>query len=140
MPENNKTFVIGQMAATAVQELLELMETAPIRILAPPKSGLSMMHVLDAYDSEFLLGEVLVTRTEVELDGRRSFGMVVGDAPHHALARACADLVLEGKDQLLKTRVQNLLEREQALLVAKHREEQRLIASTKVHFDLLAGS
>lgn len=140
MKSTEQTAVIGEMSPAAVEELLELATSAPIKILSPPKSGLSMMHVLDAYDSEFLLGEVLVTRAEVELDGLRGFGMVTGDSLDRALARACAEVLLQGKDQLLKTRAQRLLEREQKNLEAKRQQDKQLIASTKVNFDLLAGS
>lgn len=140
MNNTEQTAVIGEMPPAVVEELLELATSAPIKILNPPKSGLSMMPVLDAYDSEFLLGEVLVTRAEVELDGLRGFGMITGDSPDRALARACAEVLLQGKDQLMKTRVQKLLAREQQALDKKRQQDKQLIASTKVNFDLLAGS
>lgn len=134
------TAVVNDMSLDAVQELLSLAQRAPIEIANPPKSGLSMMHVLDAFDSEFLLGEVLVTRTEVQLDGRHGFGMVPGDAPERALARACAEVLLQGPDQLLRAQMQKLLEREQQELDIRRQREAQLIAATKVIFELMAGS
>lgn len=133
------TAVVGEMPPAAIQELLDLAQAAPIEILIPPASGLSMMPVLDAFDSEFFLGEVLVSRCEVLLEGRRGFGMVTGDEPQRALARACAEVLLQGTDQLLKARVQKLLQREQSILEDRRRREARLIAGTKVHFELMTG-
>jgi len=133
------TSIVNDMPRESIRELLELAEKAPIHIISTPKAGLSMMHVLDAFDSEFLLGEVLISSAEVTLDGKRGFGMVTGDEPERSLARACAEVLLQGADELLKNRVQKLLEREQQNLVDHRRYEEKLIAGTKVTFDLMAG-
>lgn len=133
------TSIVNDMPRERVRELLELAEEAPIQIISTPKSGLSMMHVLDAFDSEFLLGEVLVSSAEVLLDGRRGFGMVSGDEPERSLARACAEVLLGGKNELLGNRVRKLLIREQQNLKEARGREEQLIAATKVQFDLMAG-
>lgn len=136
---NLNTAIVNDMPREAVRELLELAEKTPIEIISTPKSGLNMMHVLDAFDSEFLLGEVLVSSAEVILDGQRGFGMVMGDEPERSLARACAEVLLIGQDELLRTRVQKLLLREQQSLNEHRRQEKQLTAKTKVKFDLMAG-
>ena len=133
------TSIVNDMPRESIRELLELAEKAPINIVKTPKSGLDMMHVLDAFDSEFLLGEVLVSSAEVTLDGKRGFGMVTGDEPERSLARACAEVLLVGEDELLKSRVEKLLVREQQNLIEQRRHEEQLIAGTKVNFDLMAG-
>jgi phosphonate C-P lyase system protein PhnG len=134
------TAIINDMPREAVRELLELAENAPIQIISTPIAGLTMMHVLDAFDSEFLLGEVLVSKAEVLLHGERGFSMVTSDEPERALARASADVLLKVGDDLLRTRVYKLLLREQAELDRRRSDEQRLIAGTKVNFDLMPGS
>lgn len=133
------TSIINEMPRERVRELLELAERAPIRIINAPKSGLSVMHVLDAFDCEFLLGEILVSRAEVELEGHRGFGMVTGDEPERSLARACAEVLLETGNLKLRSEVRNLLLREQSDLQQQRCEEERLIAATKVSFDLMPG-
>lgn len=133
------TSIVNDMPRESVRELLELAEKAPIQIISTPKSGLNMMHVLDAFDSEFFLGEVLVSSAEVMLDGKRGFGMVTGDEPERSLARACAEVLLIGENELLKNRVQKFLAREQQKLNEVRRQEEQLIAGTKVQFDLMAG-
>ena len=134
------TAVVNDMTDDQVRQLLDLAAGAPIEIISTPRSGLTMMHALDAFDSEFLLGEVLVSRAEVELDGRRGFGMTTCDAPERALARACAEVLLQGDDQLLASRVAKLLVQAQQTLQEKHKEEARLVAATRVNFELMAGS
>lgn len=130
----------NEMSAETINDLLELTATAPIEIVRPPESGLSMLHALDAFDCEFLLGEVLVTRTEVLLDGQQSFAMVIGDEPERALARACVAALQQGQDELLKNRLQKLLDREQQRQTAERGREEQLIAATRVNFELLAGN
>jgi phosphonate C-P lyase system protein PhnG len=124
------TSIINEISREAVRELLEVAEAAPIEIVSTPRSGLTMMQVLDAFDSEFLLGEVLVSSAEVVLHGQRSFGMVTGDEPERSLASACAKVLLQGKDERLKIRVQKLLLREQAELLELRKREGQLLANT----------
>lgn len=134
------TSIINDIPREAVRELLELAERAPIEIVSSPRSGLTMMHVLDAFDSEFLLGEVLISSAEVILNGQRGFGLVTGDEPERSLARACAEVLLQGEDELLSSRVEKLLLREQIELDEQRKREERLIANTKVKFDLMTGN
>lgn len=134
------TSIINDIPREAVRELLELAEGAPIEIVSSPRSGLTMMHVLDAFDSEFLLGEVLISSAEVILNGQRGFGLVTGDEPERSLARACAEVLLQGEDELLSSRVKKLLLREQAERDEQRKREERLIANTKVKFDLMTGN
>jgi len=134
------TSILNNISREAVLELLELAGTAPIKIISAPRSGLSVMHVLDAFDSEFLLGEVLVSSAEVVLNGQRFFAMVLGEDPERALARACTEALLQGNDELLKTRIRKLLIREQAQLAEQRSRENQLIANTKVNFELMAGN
>lgn len=133
------TSIVNDISREAVRELLELAETAPIEIVSTPRSGLTMMHVLDAFDSEFLLGEILVSSAEVLLNGQRSYGMVIGDEPERSLARACAEVLLQGEDEVLAARVEKLLLREEAERDERRKCEERLIANTKVRFDLMTG-
>lgn len=136
---HKSTAVVNDISAEAVQELLALAKTAPIEIVSQPASGLTMMHMLDAFDSEFLLGEVLVTSAQVDLDGERGFGMVVGDDAPRALARACAEVLINGRDEILKARVAKLFAKEQQRINEQRRHEEQLIASTKVNFELMTG-
>lgn len=59
---------------------------------APPETALIMVRVEETVDGDhFYLGEVLVTRCEVALDGEPGWGMVAGDDPERALCAAVLD-------------------------------------------------
>jgi alpha-D-ribose 1-methylphosphonate 5-triphosphate synthase subunit PhnG len=143
VPESGEwisTLVVGEMPAEAVEKLLSLAQNELIEIVRPPQTGMTLMTVLDAFDAPFHLGEVLTTEAEVALGDRRGYGMVLGDAPERALARACADVLLQGKSDLLRTRVRQLLAVEEERLQARRREEEALVARTRVSFDLMPGT
>lgn len=99
-----------------------------------------MMTVHDAFGTPFHLGEVLVTEAEVGWGGLRGYGQVCGDDPGRALARACAEVILRGEDDLLKLRIRQLLEAEEERTAAERSAEETLVAATRVQFDLMPGS
>jgi len=111
-----ETAVIAEMPREAVRELLELLETTPIEILSTDRERIILPQVLDAFDNEFLLGDLLDPHAEVVLNGKRAFGPRTGDEPERSLAWACTKLVLQGSDDnYLKLRIMKLLTREQRL-------------------------
>jgi hypothetical protein len=108
-----ETAIINDMPREALRELLELLEKTPIEIHSTQKSQLSLPQVLDAFDNEFLLGDILTPHAEVSLDGKRAFGPDTGDEPERSLAWACIKLLLGSSDYTLKHKIINLLAREQ---------------------------
>lgn len=57
-----------------------------------PEPSLLMVRVRETVDGEvFNLGEVLVTRCEMILDGEPGWGMALGDDPERALCAAVLD-------------------------------------------------
>lgn len=61
-------------------------------LIAGPEVGMVMMQVREPVAQErFYLGEVLVTRAEVELGGARGWAMVMGSDRVRALAAAVCD-------------------------------------------------
>ncbi len=108
-----ETAIISEMPREAIRELLELLEKTPIEIHSTEKMQISLPQVLDAFDNEFLLGELLSTHAEVSLDGKRAFGPHTGDEPERSLAWACIKLLLESSDFVLKHKIIKLLAREQ---------------------------
>ncbi len=108
-----ETAVINDMPREALRELLELLEKTPIEIHNTQKSQLSLPQVLDAFDNEFLLGDILTPHAEVSLDGKRAFGPDTGDEPERSLAWACIKLLLGSNEHTLKHKIISLLAREQ---------------------------
>ncbi len=106
------TSIVSDIPRESVRELLELAETAPIEIVSSSQEGLTIRQVLDVFDSEFGLSEVLDTKAEVTLEGRRGFAMIPGDEPERSLAQACIKVLLASDDLKLKARAEKLLQRE----------------------------
>ena len=132
--------VIG-MNDREVDDLIELLTTEEMTITRPPRSGLLMMTVKDSFDADFHLGEVLVTEAAVSMGGSEGFGMVSGEQPRKALARAAADALLRaGRPEPLCEAVQNCLTRAHLRQMAHQAADTALTASTRVSFDLMAGA
>lgn len=67
-------------------------------VISGPEVGMVMMTVREPIARErFHLGEVLVTRAEVELDGHRGWSMRMGDDRLATLAAAVLDAEVEGQ-------------------------------------------
>ncbi|AMV73713.1 hypothetical protein JCM30471_21320 [Desulfuromonas carbonis] len=133
--------LVGQMEPAAIDRLLlELAATEEIEIIRTPRSGLVMMTCRDAFDCDFHLGEVLVSEAEVCCRGVHGYGMVPGDDPRRALARAVAEVIIAGDNQLLRQRLNRLAAEQRHLLEQQQRDAAELVARTKVRFDLMPGS
>lgn len=68
------------------------LEDAEVEALSGPEPVLLMLRARETVeDDTFNLGEVLVTRCELVLDGEPGWGMVLGDDPERALCAAVLD-------------------------------------------------
>jgi len=91
------------LAATPAEALVALAERCladgadPV-LIAAPEVGMVMLTVREPVARErFHLGEVLVTRAEVELDGARGWAMRTGDDRLATLAAAVLDAEVEAR-------------------------------------------
>jgi alpha-D-ribose 1-methylphosphonate 5-triphosphate synthase subunit PhnG len=99
-----------------------------------PRPGLLMCPVRDPFDTEFFLGEVLVTTAEVRCGGRTGHGAIIGEEPEKALLLAAVDAALAGgRFDLLKNlmRVASKWSHEASEL---KQLEAKLAAATRVEF------
>lgn len=134
------TEIVVHMPEAGINELLQLLEECTVTIIRPPRSMLVMMPLIDSFQSEFNLGEVLVTEATVAVNTLNGYGMVIGDSPRRALARAAAAAVLKGENCQLRERVELLLISQETARNAELSREQSLTATTRVNFDLMAGA
>lgn len=138
---DDPTAAIIDMDEAEVDELLALLASEEIEISRPPRAGLLMMTVRDSLGTDFHLGEVLTTEAEVTLNGERGYGLIVGEEPRKALARAAADALLRaGRPAELCSQVCNCLEQARQRQLKKNAADAALVAATRVNFDLLAGA
>jgi alpha-D-ribose 1-methylphosphonate 5-triphosphate synthase subunit PhnG len=124
-----------------VSELINLLVTEEIQITRPPRSGLLMMTVTDSLALDFHLGEVLTTEAEVMLGGERGYGLIIGEEPRKALARAATDALLRvGRPAGLCRQVRDCLDHARQSRAVRHAADAALVASTRVNFDLMPGA
>ncbi|CAN5250963.1 hypothetical protein BH24ACT1_BH24ACT1_03320 [soil metagenome] len=113
------------------------LESATPTLVTGPEVGMVMLQVREPVARErFYLGEVLVTRAEVDLDGAQGWAMVMGSDRVRALAAAVCDAEVQG-DRAWAGEVQALCEStERAISEADVRERAEL-AATEVAFEEL---
>jgi len=129
------------MEAQRVENVLALFADVELTVSRPPRSGLMMLTVKDCFETEFHLGEVLVTEARILFRGCEGFGMVSGEAPRRALARAAADAVLRCPEPTeIQDELRAHLEQEETMQKTRLAESAALIAATKVNFDLMPGA
>jgi len=137
MGDYDDTLFWDSMDDTVVEQVLSLFADEDITVSSVPRTGLVMLTVKDSFDTDFHLGEVLVTDARVKCCGVEGFGMVVGESPRKAIARAAADAVLRASSCDLKDRLTAMILREQSERNRRHSESASLVAATKVNFDLM---
>jgi alpha-D-ribose 1-methylphosphonate 5-triphosphate synthase subunit PhnG len=135
--------VITKMDDVSVKELMQLLPTEEINILKKPETGLLMMAAKDSFDTDFYLGEMLVTETEVEYKGLKGYAMVMGDEPERALLAASVDAILQADtlDEMedLKQKIKSFLAEQMKRINALQERERQLIAKTKVNFETMSN-
>ena len=124
------------------QELLHLADLVLQRpaspaIISGPEVGLVMMQVREPVcDERFFLGEVLVTRAEVELGGVRGWSMRMGEDRVTTLAAAILDAEAAGGGEFTD-HIVSLCHEVKTDLRWTIEQEWAEIAPTEVHFDVI---
>jgi len=135
------TALIDTMDDDRVELLLQLFADVDLTISTAPRTGLMMLAVHDSFATAFYPGEILVTEARVVFHGCEGFGMVLGEAPRRALARAATDAVFRHPETTdIQESVRVCLLEEAALQKTKQLENGALVAATKVNFDLMPGA
>ena len=141
MSRADLTVLINTMEEQRVESVLALFANVELTVSRPPRSGLMMLTVKDCFETDFHLGEVLVTEARVLFRGCEGFGMVSGEAPRRALARAAADAVLRCPEPTeIQDNLRAQIEQEELMQKTRLAESAALVAATKVNFDLMPGA
>ncbi|MCX7914058.1 MAG: phosphonate C-P lyase system protein PhnG [Thermodesulfovibrionales bacterium] len=113
-----------------------------MRIINGPKRGLLMMAVKDSFETDFYLGEILVTEIEVEYKDIIGYAMVIGGDDKRAFLIASVDALLQvDKDysiEDLKKKVMNFISMQEKKIMEACEIEKKLVAKTKVNFEIMA--
>jgi phosphonate C-P lyase system protein PhnG len=108
-----------------------------LEVARAPRPALAMLRATDPFDTTFCLGEARITEAAVRRGDARGWGAVVGEAPQRALLSAVADLLGREGDREALAALEALLEGPRARLAEARAAEARLVASTRVQFDLM---
>lgn len=121
----------------AIRKIMNLIEKEKVTILKPPSTALIMATAIDPFDTNFCLGEVLVTEAQVEWSGNRGFGMIIGDEPEKALALAFINSVESSDDEKTKKSIKNIITSIERVISKREKLEEAIILSTKVNFETM---
>ncbi len=118
------------------KDLYSCIPMEEIQIKKNPVAGLIQMKVIDTFETEFYLGEVLVTEAEVMYRNHQGYAMILGEDLEKALLLASVDALLNSEndsDQMKSSLFQKL---EQLISNYKNTRqvEEKIIMQTKVDF------
>ncbi len=127
--------LIAKMGHRSIEKLIGLVPADEIDIIKGPETGLLMMAVKDAFETEFYLGEILVTEAEVRYSNKKGYSMIMGDEPERAIAAAVADAIMRSDNNILKTKMNKLFLSWEKRLNTNEKRQENLTAKTKVNFE-----
>jgi phosphonate C-P lyase system protein PhnG len=127
--------LVAKMDIPAVTNLLELLPAKDFIIIKQPATALVMLCVKDCFDTDFCLGEALVTETELEYSGKKGYAMVLGEDPTRALAIASLDAFFQNSDDEHQAEIKHFLALASEEIIKNEKNENKLAASTRVSFE-----
>jgi phosphonate C-P lyase system protein PhnG len=129
--------LVAEMNDKSLSRLQRLLPLEEISVTRAPETGLIMMTARDCFDTDFCLGEVLVTVAETQIENVKGYSMVLGDNPRKAVISASLDAIFNGYDAKLKAKLLRRLRAFEKQHKNQQRTEERLPSSTRVHFDAM---
>jgi phosphonate C-P lyase system protein PhnG len=130
--------VLPEMNAEEIKVLSAALPIDRVRVIRAPHTGLIMAKVRDCFDTEFFLGEVLVTRAEVEYEGRRGQATLMGDLPSATLLAAVLEALCLNGDAHYFESAHSICRPAMQRLAARRKQQSRLVAATRINFKSMA--
>jgi len=129
--------VIASLDEEAVMALEGMLPMDKMAVLRPAETGLLMVTAIDAFQTDFYLGEMLATEVEVAYEGETGYALLAGPDGRKAVLAAAAEAVMRSADRLLSERVADFLEEQAEKAFAGQAAEQRMIAASRVDFETM---
>jgi alpha-D-ribose 1-methylphosphonate 5-triphosphate synthase subunit PhnG len=131
--------VLPEMNSEEIKVLSAALPIDRVKVIHAPHTGLIMAKVRDCFDTEFLLGEVLVTRAEVEYEGRRAQSTLMGDLPSAAMLAAVLEALRLNGDAGYFEAAHAICRPAMQRLAARRKQQAQLAAATRVNFQSMAA-
>jgi phosphonate C-P lyase system protein PhnG len=139
--DNSMHFIrrhLSEMTEEEIDNLISALPMEQVELLTPPQTGLIMARVNDCFDTDFYVGEILVTRTEVSYGDHRAQGTIMGNLPKHAIVAATLDVLkISGEADTLENAAAACAPAMDRI-GRKQRLDARLVAATRVQFESMA--
>jgi phosphonate C-P lyase system protein PhnG len=129
--------LVANMDDKSLSRLQRLLPIEEISVTKAPETGLVMMTARDCFDTDFCLGEILVTIAETQIENAQGYSMVLGDNPRKAIISASLDAIFNGNDAKLKAKLIRCLRSFERRLKIQQRAESLLPSSTRVQFEAM---
>ncbi len=113
----------------------ELWACGDFTVSRAPRPGLLMCPVRDPFDTEFFLGELLVTTAEVCCRGRTGHGAIIGEEPEKALLLAAVDAARAGGRFDLTKKLMRAVSEWSHEASERRKLAAKLAAATRVEFE-----
>ncbi|MHC1759382.1 MAG: phosphonate C-P lyase system protein PhnG [Negativicutes bacterium] len=111
-----------------------------VEVVGSPETCLVMMQIKDSVgQTPFYAGEVLMTEATVRVNGILAHGFTLEDDPVRALCHAVITAAMQS-EMPEKTLIEEVLKEETERLHCRRIEEDGLIASSRVRFDIMEGT
>ncbi len=128
--------VIGEAETGELEAVLDaLWAWGDLSVHQEPEKALVMMTVCDPFDTDFFLGEVLVTSARVACGDGVGYGAIMGDAPRAALLLAAVEALEKDGQQARLAPASALADRLAPRLAERRQTIGRMAAATAVQFE-----
>lgn len=131
------TILLMKAQRKEISELEDLVERSKLRIIKPPTQSLIMAVARDSFETEFCLGEILITEATVEYGGFSGYGVIIGNEPLRALILAFIDAVEKSNNEKTKKDMLEILKKIERKVMKRERIEKAMILKTKVEFETM---
>src|ERR1700756_4255484 len=134
----NQDYILCECELEPLERFVaSLEEKYEVKIAKAPSVCMTMIQAEDSVEfQEFYLGEALTSECEVVVNGRRGYGICLGDEPVRSYCIAFIDAVTQLHGEAPKM-IHDFLN-EQAELIAKAEQlEYNLVMRTRVDFKLM---
>lgn len=101
------------------------------------KTGMVMGKVKDCFDSEFYIGEILVSETYVSFKDKEGYGITTGYSTDRSFIIACFDAIEDTKEIELLKIIKEWFTSNIHYYQENVEKEKKMFASTKVNFGLM---